>query len=60
VATQNKFDPPLKYYYCNTFNAIPIIECSFLKQRNGLKIRIIAGVECVAYLMKEVNDMIVS
>jgi vesicle coat complex subunit len=61
VAKQNKFDPPLIYYSCSISSAIPIIlECSFLKQQNGLKIRIIAGIECVANLMKEVVDLIIN
>jgi uncharacterized membrane-anchored protein YhcB (DUF1043 family) len=59
VAKQNKFDPPLLYYSCNISGVIPVIvECSFLKGQNTLKVRIISGIECITQLVKEIMDMI--
>lgn len=60
VAKQNKFDPPLIYYSCSISGAIPVIlECSFPKGQNALKVRIIAKIECITHLMKEVLDLII-
>lgn len=59
VAKQNKFDPPLLYYSCNISGVLPVIvECSFLKGQNTLKVRIISGIECITQLAKEIIDMI--